>query len=111
MSSSSVDGVFCYPDPSLLGRLPPEMLAARARALAAPIPATPAPSQVTAPAIISTAPAPSTAPVIGPVPPPRLSAAGGQRFPALVPGLQAPVEITDGFSIAKWDRCVRRNYP
>ena len=110
MASFPVDDDYMYPDPSLLGQLPPQqLLAARATALAAPVVA--APPQVTAPATISTAPAPQLAPVVGPVPTSRLSAAGLKRFPALAPGLQPPVELTDGASIAKWNHNLRRNDP
>ena len=110
MASSSFDNAFIYPDPSLLGQLPPEqMLAARARALAAPVVATL--PQLTAPATISTAPAPPLAPIVGSVPASPPSAAGLQRFPKLVPGLRPPVELTYGASIAKWNHKLRRNDP
>ena len=110
MASSSFDDAFIYPDPSLLGQLPPEqLLAARASALAAPVVASP--PQFTAPATISPAPALPLAPVDGPVPASPPSAAGLQRFPKLVPGLRPPVELTDGASIAKWNHNLRRNDP
>ena len=113
MASSPSDNVYMYPDPSLLGRLPLQQLAARAAArataLAAPVVAPP--PQVTAPATISTTPAPSPAPIVGPVPTQRPSAAGLQPFPTLGPRLQAPVELTHGAQIAKWNRKLACNDP
>ena len=69
----------------------------------------PSPSSAPAPAPIVAVPVPPPPPIAGPVLAPPLSAAGLQPFPALTPGLQAPIELTDAALIASWDKNLRGN--
>ena len=82
-------------DPELEGLREPATAAASAPVVvvvAAPVPA-PVP-----------APAPAPAPIAGPMPASRPSAAGLRPFPALSPGLQAPIELTNRADINQWNK-------
>lgn len=63
----------------------------------------PAPPAVPVPALIVGGPAPAQAPIPGPVPTMRPSARGLRPFPELIPGLQAPIELTNARDTTHWN--------